>query len=150
MSDPIELGAGTVTTYGQTTRWDRIRLLHSGALRVARTIRWTDSETRCTAEESVEYYAPGSWSSVKPEVRENGTLVLHVDGYAPEVIGTCLTESQAIVAAAEYLIDNYDDATWHAERIDRYFGSAAPRAGLRSVHTEREDSLHFEWVVPPA
>lgn len=150
MSDPNDLGAGTVTVDGQETRWHRIQLLPNGVLRVAKLVRWDGRQVAgCAAEETVEYYAPGTWSRIRPEVRPNGTLVAHSEGYQPEVVGTCIAERQAIVAAAEYLIDNYADSTWHAERVDNYIGASAPKIELRSLHTDRQDRLHFEWLQPP-
>jgi hypothetical protein len=152
VSETVEIGSGTVVIAGKPTEWDRIELLPNGVLRVARTVKWTAvAGITYAAESAVEYLAAGTWSQVRPDSRRNGTVVVHIGDWPPEVVGTCLTEVQALQAAAEYLRANYSEPDWYIDRIGEHFGYSAPRIQLKTrEHNSTLHTLHFEWVLPPS
>ena len=52
-----DLGSGEVTIDGDTQRWDSMKLLDSGVLRLAQLDTWSDEGTGlvCAADRSVQY-----------------------------------------------------------------------------------------------
>lgn len=150
MATETDLGRGSVTIGGQQQHWDRLTLLASGILRVARTTTWKAAGgVRCTAEHAVEYHAPGTWGSLVPEVTTNGTLLVHCEGYDPDVLATSITEPQAIDTAARYLLNNYTDADWAADRVTNYFGSYSSGVRLARAQSSREETVRFTFELPP-
>lgn len=111
--------------------WDRVELLAGGVLRVASITSWQDSQSGqyYSAEADAEYHPPGAWTLFTPVIEKNGTLVLTVKGYAPEILGDCMTARQAQDAAEGYLRDNYVDGDLLAEQVTEFFTVSAGERG---------------------
>ncbi|SLH41467.1 hypothetical protein [Mycobacteroides abscessus] len=77
---------------GRSETFDDVRILSSGVLRVANSVRWVASHGYGSGEgeTAVSYYAPGQWVLAKPTVVE-GSLFVHDDrglrGNTEKVIG---------------------------------------------------------------
>lgn len=144
-----DLGAGEVTINGQTERWDSIKLLDSGVLRLARLDMWTDDSTglTCTADKTAQYHAPGTWTCITPDIAPTGTLIVTSEIYPPEVLATSITEHQAIAWAAKFLVSHYQADESHTNHIEDFF-RAEPGHQLFPVdHPNRVDVPRFRWVT---
>ncbi|WP_142386928.1 hypothetical protein [Mycobacterium hubeiense] len=141
-----DLGGGEVTIGGETHRWDSITLLDNGVLRLARLETWADEKTglRCAADKTVEYHAPGVWTSIAADVPTTGTLIVDSDIYGVEVLGTSLTEQQAIQHAIRHLTNNYQADDWHADHVHEFFRENHSHQLMTGNYTDRP---RFRWAI---
>lgn len=148
----LDFGSCEATVNGQTQRWDSVKLLDSGVLRVAQLDTWRDQESgvMCTAEKAIEYLAPGTWTNVTPDPAVTGTLIFFTEKFTnrPQALGTGLTESEAESAAAAFLAGNYAAEPGHLSHISNFFREHScemARAGALGQY----DVPQFRWITRP-
>lgn len=146
------LGSGLVTIKDrEPQQWARIELHDGNVLRLSRIQKWTSTgipaQVTCQAETLIEYHAAGDWTSITLDVPANGSLILVSNYFPNQVIRARITEQEAIDTAAQFLIDNYEDAEHQAQNAAKFFNHYPYDTGLL-VKGGDVDRPTFYFQVP--
>lgn len=75
-----------------------------------------------------------------------GTLIFSSQNYPAEVLGTSLTEEQAIATARSFLADNYETDTWDISHIGEYFRNGHTHQLRALGKSNQYDVPRFRWL----